>query len=149
MKRICSMLLAFGVALAMAQSASAQVYRWVDDEGKVHFTDQPPPGEDVERVDVKTSKSSVSGEEVAEQRRAQLEALQSEREAREKARADAASERRERKEKCEAARERYNNVVWKKKIHEIDEQGNKTYLSDADEDRVKREAADAVSEFCN
>ena len=31
------------VALLFAAAASAQLYRWVDKDGKVHYTDTPPP----------------------------------------------------------------------------------------------------------
>ncbi len=31
------------VALLLAAAASAQLYRWVDKDGKVHYTDTPPP----------------------------------------------------------------------------------------------------------
>jgi glutaredoxin len=31
------------VALLWAAAASAQLYRWVDKDGKVHYTDTPPP----------------------------------------------------------------------------------------------------------
>jgi hypothetical protein len=31
------------IAIAAANPAPAEVYKWVDDEGRVHFTDSPPP----------------------------------------------------------------------------------------------------------
>jgi glutaredoxin len=31
------------IALAAAHAAAGSVYRWVDDKGRVHYTDQPPP----------------------------------------------------------------------------------------------------------
>ena len=139
-------LLAFAL---IQQHAFAQVYRWVDEDGKVHFTDQPPPDQNAEPLELKVTKSNVTGEQLAEDRRKQLESLEASRKELAKARADSAAEKRARKQQCEAARERYDSVVWMKKIHEIDEQGNKTYLSDEDEDRVKQEAKDAVSELCN
>ncbi len=38
------LLVALGtVALLCATAASAQLYRWVDKDGKVHYTDRPPP----------------------------------------------------------------------------------------------------------
>lgn len=33
----------FAVLLAAACAASAQMYRWTDDKGRVHITDTPPP----------------------------------------------------------------------------------------------------------
>lgn len=32
-----------GLLLILSSLASAEVYRWVDDEGRVHFGDRPPP----------------------------------------------------------------------------------------------------------
>ena len=29
--------------LAMASGAEAQMYKWVDKDGKTHYTDMPPP----------------------------------------------------------------------------------------------------------
>ena len=35
--------IAFIVGIALATSALAQQYRWVDEKGRVHYTDTPPP----------------------------------------------------------------------------------------------------------
>lgn len=35
--------LAIGLLLAFAAAASAQMYRWVDKDGRVRYSDQPPP----------------------------------------------------------------------------------------------------------
>ena len=37
-------------ALAFALPADATTYKWVDDWGQVHYTDQPPPGVQYEIV---------------------------------------------------------------------------------------------------
>lgn len=34
----------FLMALVIAGAAQAQMYKWVDEEGKARFGDQPPPG---------------------------------------------------------------------------------------------------------
>jgi hypothetical protein len=36
--------LVVGLTLAFAAAASAQLYRWVDKAGNVHYSDTPPPG---------------------------------------------------------------------------------------------------------
>lgn len=35
---------AIALALCVALPASAQMYKWVDSSGKVHYSDKPPPG---------------------------------------------------------------------------------------------------------
>jgi len=47
------------LALLVTASASAQVYRWVDEEGVTHLSsEKPPPGVKAERIDIKGSSSS-------------------------------------------------------------------------------------------
>jgi hypothetical protein len=46
------------LALLATASASAQVYRWVDEEGVTHLSsEKPPPGVKAERIDIKASSS--------------------------------------------------------------------------------------------
>ncbi len=42
MENIMKKLLVIGIALAIASTAQAGLYRWVDDNGKVHFSDKVP-----------------------------------------------------------------------------------------------------------
>jgi clan AA aspartic protease (TIGR02281 family) len=43
-----------GLILALAGSVAADVYRWKDEDGEVHFTDEPPPGKDDDAESVET-----------------------------------------------------------------------------------------------
>ena len=138
------------VALVSVQpQVHAQAYKWVDEDGKVYYSDQPPPGQDVEQIEIKTTRSDVDSAQEAKDRSARIKALETERKTREKSRADSATERRERKEQCAAARERNSNLEWMKKIHEVDDQGNRTYLTDDEEEALKQQARDAVQELCD
>lgn len=51
-----------GLALLATQSALAQLYKWTDDNGKVHFSDKPPPKSkgEPEVVDIKQKKPASS-----------------------------------------------------------------------------------------
>jgi len=44
-KKILPCIVALGIALPALVAAQQTVYRWVDKEGKVHFSDTPPPKE--------------------------------------------------------------------------------------------------------
>ena len=39
--------------------ASAEIYRWTDEQGKMHFTDSPPTGKQVEEIEVKVNTYSA------------------------------------------------------------------------------------------
>lgn len=47
------------LALLFAAVAYAQMYRWVDRQGKVHYTDTPPPPSEVKQVEEKKFTSNV------------------------------------------------------------------------------------------
>ena len=51
--------LLFLVLLLACASASAQMYRWVDQNGKVHYTDTPPPPSAAKSVEQKKLGGSV------------------------------------------------------------------------------------------
>lgn len=48
---------ALGLTLAMAPAMAAQVYKWVDAGGRIHYGDQPQPG--WKRVDVNAPPASA------------------------------------------------------------------------------------------
>jgi hypothetical protein len=53
-------LLIFGLALATAESAPAQIYRWVDERGVVNYANRAPSdGRQVARVDARESRVSI------------------------------------------------------------------------------------------
>ncbi len=45
--------------LSVSMTASAEIYRWTDEKGKMHFTDSPPTGKQVEEVEVKVNTYSA------------------------------------------------------------------------------------------
>jgi glutaredoxin len=53
----------FAVLLGAACAASAQLYRWTDDKGRVHVTDTPPPAtaKDVRKRAADTAPTAQSG----------------------------------------------------------------------------------------
>ena len=49
--RFAAFIVVGGILLSAAASAQ-QVYRWVDEDGVVHYSDQPPPDDGAESVDL-------------------------------------------------------------------------------------------------
>ncbi len=42
-----------------AQTSSAEIYKWIDEQGNAHYTDNPPDNKKVEEVDVKINTYSA------------------------------------------------------------------------------------------
>jgi Domain of unknown function (DUF4124) len=140
LSRFC-VLLAAGVLLHAF--VHAQVYRWADKEGRVHFTDRKPdertPG--VETVNVPTAAAVPDTEQQQQRERGRklLQVWEAERVARENAAADMARERAERGERCawianEVARMDRARVLSKK-----GEDGSRQYMSDNERDQYVRQ----------
>lgn len=51
-------LLLVGALLVCAEAPANQVYRWLDDTGKVHFSDRPPVGDSAGDIEVKSYRGS-------------------------------------------------------------------------------------------
>ena len=41
--------------LSVSSALHAEIYKWVDDNGKAHFTDRPPVNQQVEEIEVKVN----------------------------------------------------------------------------------------------
>ncbi len=52
--------LILAASLAMTTAAHAEVYKWVDEDGNIHFTDTPPPKQKTEEVRIDSAPSSSS-----------------------------------------------------------------------------------------
>lgn len=46
-------MLVFLISLLTATSVTAEIYKWIDEQGNVHFTDRPPPNQTTEKIEVK------------------------------------------------------------------------------------------------
>ncbi len=53
-----AILLLAGALLVSAEAPANQVYRWVDDTGKIHFSDRPPGGDNASDVKVRSYRGS-------------------------------------------------------------------------------------------
>ncbi len=124
---------------------AAQTYKWTDAEGKVHYSDQPPPANAREQGTVKTlkpsapaaastptesgtpaAKANTYSEQEAEFKKRQVEAA--EREAAEKQKAAEAAQK---KKYCEAARAALKNYEMGGRFTTTNAQGERDYLTDA------------------
>lgn len=142
MKRI----LFLAMALAFASAADAQLYKYVDKNGKTIYSDQPPPDAGTKSVNVRGAgsaaapKSAVERDKEAEKgRKAVAESTKKANESAEKA---AQNEQR-----CVAARNNYQIFQDGGRIQQMNDKGEREYLTDeqieAGRERAKREMDEA------
>jgi len=135
-------------------SAHAALNKWVDADGKVHYSDSPPVDAEVESV----RNISGKGQEAApadfssktySQREAELKKSRLEKkEASEKSALEAARQQ-ERKQNCAAARENLRALESGTRLVTYDENGEKRFLDDAARELRMSSAREAVKTNCD
>jgi len=150
------------VTLAFAAAASAQLYRWVDKDGKVRYGDTPPPGVKTRTLRAPSAPASAPDDAAqdagakdarkgpltpAEQeqqfRKRQLEAQK----AAEKA-SLAQQEEATRQASCARAREALATLESGQRISGTNAQGERYYLDDDARARETEAARQTVRDWC-
>ena len=136
-------------------AVSAEIYTWVDENGVVHYADQPQH-KDAERTDIDSSRTNDADAERRLQSAVALNAAQRERfnESRNEpdpndlvARAERTMELR--RQSCEAARAKLRQFAEARRLYTLDERGAKVYLDEDQTLAARAEVQAAVREHCD
>ncbi|HEX4331413.1 MAG TPA: DUF4124 domain-containing protein [Usitatibacter sp.] len=142
MKRI----IVLAVALALAPLASAQLYKYVDKDGKTVYTDQPPPDAEAKRVG-NASSAPAPGKSYVERdkelQKGRDKAKDEAKKADEKSRAAA-----DREDACRQATAQARMYDEGGRFMKTNEQGEKVYLSDEEIDAAKQKSHRDLEEAC-
>lgn len=150
----------FGLMLAFAAAASAQLYKWTDKDGRVRYTDRPPPaGTKARTIATPSSAPAAQESEAAKDgapqgaltpeqqeqafRKRQLEAQK----AAEKS-ALASQEEAAKRENCARAREYQRTLESGQRVSRTNAQGEREYIDDAVRERELESARKAVTDWC-
>jgi hypothetical protein len=134
--------------LHAADATAADVYKWVDEDGKVHFGDKPQAA-GAEAIEVNPSAPAATGARQRHERTQRvLDAMTSERKDREQARQASREEAAERKRKCGVARAELHRRETSNHLFYRDEEGNKRIIGGEEYEAAIQEARDAVTEWC-
>jgi hypothetical protein len=149
-KKLLSVL--FGGMVLCCAGVEAGVYRWVDEDGKVHYGDRPGGAESAEEVTVKQEKGAdqpASGEGNREQTRQRLlEQYEKDRLEKKAAAAQRKKEQARRNRNCAIARDRLK-AYERSALYDLDEDGERVYLSDDERERALEEAREDVQHWCD
>ena len=141
-------------AMVFAGGAMAsEIYKWVDEDGNVHYEDRPSGAASEERLAMTFSRTSNSA--VNERVKARLDRQATREEARataaaaEKEAANNAQAAAEQQQACERARTRLESYLQSRRLYRTDENGERVYLDDAQRQEARRKAEEQITEFCS
>jgi len=152
------------VLLLLGVAVHADVYKWIDAEGHVHFTDRPPPtdgrlvsiGQTARTV---TLNGAEATPEATKPGPADLSAAATPKPTPLPPPTDSASLARLKASvaadvaardaiACQTARERYQQYVSARRLYRTGEQSDRQYLSDAEMEAARIQARHDVEELC-
>ena len=118
--------------------ARADVFRWVDPQGVVHYSDEWMPGSEVIKTTVKPhSESSAANNRVGDQLNdpANSRAVQQ----------DVAKAH---DTQCSWAKDRYVKAIASRRVYKEGKDGERQYMTDADADSYREQARKDVQQAC-
>ncbi|MBI1175120.1 MAG: DUF4124 domain-containing protein [Sideroxydans sp.] len=135
-------------------SANAELHKWVDSAGKVHYSDAAPPADAQEQqVHIPRAPADTTSETPAEKSVFEREAeLNKALKAKEEAAQQAAQQQKEaetRQKNCINARNGLASLQNAPRITTYDDKGNQIIMDDATRQRNIEDAQKAVGEFCD
>jgi hypothetical protein len=136
----------------IAPAAADDVYRTVDPQGHVTYSDKPlSPESKRVSVDVIAGNPEDAARLAKAQAVANVETAQQERQAQQEAidQQKQASQEAARKRSCDMARSRYAVFAAGGRIFKIDDQGNRVYYSDAEIDAQRINTKAAMDRACS
>ena len=137
------------VSAAIAQ----EIYKWIDDDGNVHYEDRPSGAATEERIDItyRRTDSGAVRQRTKSFRDAQdaLAEAKSVEEARQKEAAENAAAAAERQQACDRARARLESYLQARRLYRTDETGERVYLDDEQREQARLKAEEAITENCS
>lgn len=135
-------------------NAEADLNKWVDAQGKVHYSDEPPPENvKVESVHIPSDHAlPTSAPSSAKSLADQEEQLNKEMKAKEKAAAEEKKKQADeqlKQKNCEIARTNLRVLQDSPRIATYDASGNRSYLDDTARNQKIEDARNTVNQYCN
>lgn len=152
MKNLLALTMLFFYAVLYAAPAAAEMYRWVDAQGKVHYSDQPPTeiSKSSKTLNIPNQPAAPAAESNKSWQEKDLDykkrqAAAAETETKKKKEADEAKAK---IENCDKAKKALKALEEGGRINTYDEKGNRAAMDDAQRAKATNDAKKSISDWC-
>ena len=129
----------------------SEIYKWIDENGNVHFDDRPGSG-NKEKIEIKTTETSSSPntelQDRVKQEKQLLEIYEEERQENKLIKAEQREEKMELKKKCAQAKDYKRTLDESYGLYFLDEEGERVNLSAEEKDAELREIKEFIKKNC-
>jgi hypothetical protein len=138
--------------MVVSLAASADVYKWVDAQGRTHYSDRPD-SDNAERLAVasrRTNPSVVAERNATANEQRQLTDAQATQQRQEQATTKSVRDdvQKTRDQQCKEAEEQYRVAIESQKLYRIGKNGEREYLTSAEIDEARLNARRARDQVC-
>ncbi|MEK1943262.1 MAG: DUF4124 domain-containing protein [Pseudomonas sp.] len=136
--------LAFALLL-LPGLASAEIYKWVDAQGKVHFDQRPVAG--AKQVEVKPQ--VIESDEATRQRQERADSFyKARRDEQQQAEQRASQQQAQVTERCGKLRKELGKIAPGVPYYSVDSKGERRYYSDQELDAARRQLSQQIAREC-
>lgn len=146
--RITILKLVLVLALLGIGNVSAGVYKWTDENGKTHFSDKPPPGQEVETIETKSKAADASSNEKLEEIKARAEERLKAREEKKQAAEEKKKKEKEMAAFCEKSRKNLENLLNSTRRQIINDKGEREFLAEEQRQEWIKTAREQIKKHC-
>ncbi len=150
MKKLIA-IISLSLLCATTGALAGKVYKWTDSEGNIHYGERPPSTQakevDIHKAPPSSRNAPPTGNSLQETNKL-LDTLQKERQQKAEKKATAEKERKAREANCSRSKRRLAGYRIGGRIYEIDEQGERSYLSDSDIQQRLEATQKEVDKWC-
>lgn len=141
-------LIILAAAMALAPMAGAQLYKYVDKDGKTVYSDQPPAGVDSKQISSGGRGPAPAPPKTAVERDKELDKGRKEVAEKAKKAGEDAEKQAQSEQRCAGARSNYQMYVDGGRIQKMNEKGERELLSDAEIEAARERSRREMEEAC-
>jgi len=147
----CLLVTITAILITHPSAINAKVYKWVDDQGVVHYGSEKPEDAEAERVKIKQQPifGGEDGKPVKDKdNKDKKEEDKKPAKVEERLEGDAVISKKEKAKLCKQAKDRLQSIQNSGRLRAYDEKGESRLLSDKERNKRLAEAKDQVKEYC-
>lgn len=140
-----------GLLLGVVLNSHAKVYKWTDEQGNIHYSDQPKNLR-TDQSEEYSVKDAYKGDAYSQQRlesvKQTLEKKREQRTEQNEQRGMLAKQREQDKKQCEFWQQKKQRLSQQAPMYKTDEDGNRHYYDDKERSALLQEAAGNIQKYC-
>ena len=146
-------MIAVATALCASSVLAAEIYKYTDEDGNVHYGDRPSGNPTEETVFVASKRTDNTAVRAAYSERFAPQAASAETadsaESDEPTRAERRAAAVERAQECESYRARMETILTSRRLYREDDNGERVYLGDEERQEARNKVQELIEENCD